>query len=80
MIALSGHLILVTDDLDIVGQDQNLQKNAHFCKVNISKKNSQCKFSLTAIGNQKLQMVSEFGSITAITIVALQPAINCLII
>ena len=62
---MSGHLTFVTDDLENVGQGQNLQKNTHFWHANISKKNFQRQMSLTIMGSQKYQRVSEFGIITA---------------
>ena len=59
----AGHLILVTDDVENVGQGQNLQ-NAHFGCVNISKHNSERQISLTVIGDQTNSRGSEFGVIT----------------
>ena len=61
---VSGHLILVTDDLGNVGQGQKLEKN-NCWHANISKKYSQRCISLTVIGSQNSQRISEFGITTA---------------
>ena len=50
---VSGHQILITDDLENVGQCKNLQK----C--------SERQILLTTIGSQKFQRVSQFRMITA---------------
>ena len=58
---VADHLILVTDDLEHVGQGQNWQK----CPFWIFLKNFIRQISLMVIGNQKNGIESEFGSSTA---------------
>ena len=61
---VSIHFILVTDDLEIAGQGQNLQ-NGHLLREYFYKKNFPRKISLKVTVNQKCERVSELGVITA---------------
>ena len=54
--SVSGHLILITDDLVNVSQGQNLKKNLVF-DMEIFRKNSQCQISLSVLDSQKISKV-----------------------
>ena len=65
---LSGHLILVTDDLENVRQCKNLQTFLIW-STNISKKYSQSQILLTVTGNQKFRRDHISASSRTMTIV-----------